>query len=106
MLCKRHRNVALKRLDAARQKQEQQAEDRELHRAKMLPEWRAERERVEADMERYGGSLTNDRAAYGGQSHPSIRRKQLQALSDTNVQRMAKLSKRWQRLTDLIGDHK
>lgn len=106
MLCKRHRNIALKRLDEARQKQKQQAEDREKYRAKMLPEWRAERERVEALMDRYGGSPTNDRAAYGGQSHPSIRRKQLQQLSDTNVRRMAELSKQWQRLTELIGDHK
>lgn len=105
LLCKRHRNVALKKLDAARAKQKQQAEDRAQHRAKMLPEWRAKREQVEALMDRYGGSPTNDRAAYGGASHPSIRRKQLQQLSDTNVRRMAELSKQWQRLTELIGDH-
>ena len=105
MLCTRHRNIALKKLDAARAKQKQQAEVREQFRAKMLPEWRAKREQVEALMDRYGGSPTTDRAAYGGQSHPSIRRKQLQQLSDTNVRRMAELSKQWQRLTELIGDH-
>ena len=106
LLCKRHRNIALKKLDKARRKQKQRAEVRAQFRAKMLPEWRAKREQVEALMDRYGGSPTTDRAAYGGQSHPSIRRKQLQQLSDTNVRRMAELSKQWQRLTELIGDYK
>src|SRR5699024_2317345 len=77
---------------------------RESYRAENLPKWKAERELIEAQMERYGSPATSDRAAYGGQSHPSIRRKQLQSLSDTNVQRMAQLSQRWQRLTELIGD--
>ena len=105
MLCTRHRNIALKKLDAARAKQKQQAEVREQFRARMLPEWRAKRDQVETLMDRYGGSPTTDRAAYGGASHPSIRRKQIQQLSDTNVRRMAELSKQWQRLTELIGDH-
>jgi len=104
MLCKRHRNVALKREQAARVKQKEQAARRESYRAENLPKWKAERELIEAQMERYGSPATSDRAAYGGQSHPSIRRKQLQSLSDTNVQRMAQLSQRWQRLTELIGD--
>ena len=106
MLCKRHRNVALKREQAARVKQKEQAARRESYRAENLPNWKAERELIEAQMERYGSPATNDRAAYGGATHPSIRRKQLQQLSDTNVRRMADLSQRWQRLTELIGDHK
>lgn len=105
MLCKRHRNVALKREQAARIKQKEQAARTVSYRAENLPKWRAERELIEAQMEHYGSPATNDRAAFGGQAHPSIRRKQLQQLSDTNVRRMADLSQRWQRLTELIGDH-
>lgn len=106
MLCKRHRNIALKRLDEARRKRKQQDAERERHRAKMLPEWRAERERVEALMDRYGGLPTTDRAAYGGVSHPSIQKAQMRQLSDTNVKRMAKLSERAQELRRKIGDDK
>ena len=104
MLCKRHRNVALKREQKARIKQKEQADRTKAYRAENLPKWRAERELIEAQMERYGSPATSDRAAFGGATHPSIRRKQLQQLSDTNVQRMAELSKQWQRLTELIGD--
>ena len=104
MLCKRHRNVALKREQKARIKQKEQADRTASYRAENLPKWRAERELIEAQMEHYGSPATSDRAAYGGAVHPSIRRKQLQSLSDTNVRRMADLSKRWQRLTELIGD--
>ena len=106
MLCKRHRNVALKREQKARIKQKEQADRTKAYRAENLPKWRAERELIEAQMERYGSPATSDRAAFGGASHPSIRRKQLQSLSDTNVRRMADLSQRWQRLTELIGDYK
>ena len=104
LLCTRHRNVALKREQKARVKQKEQADRTKAYRAENLPKWRAERELIEAQMDHYGSPATSDRAAYGGQSHPSIRRKQLQQLSDTNVQRMAELSKQWQRLTELIGD--
>ena len=104
MLCKRHRNVALKREQKARIKQKEQADRTKAYRAENLPKWRAERELIEAQMERYGSPATSDRAAFGGATHPSIRRKQLQQLSDTNVQRMAQLGQRWQRLTELIGD--
>ena len=106
MLCKRHRNVALKREQKARIKQKEQADRTASYRAENLPKWKAERELIEAQMEHYGSPATSDRAAYGGAAHPSIRRKQLQSLSDTNVRRMADLSQRWQRLTELIGDHK
>lgn len=103
-LCKRHRTVAVVRRDKALAARQYQAERRAQYRAKMLPEWEAELAQVEADMERYGGALTTDRAAYGGESHKSIQRHQMAQLSDTNVQRMARLSKRHQRLTELIGN--
>ena len=106
MLCARHRNVSLKREQKARIKQKEQADRTKAYRAENLPKWRAERELIEAQMEHYGSPATNDRAAFGGQAHPSIRRKQLQQFSDTNVRRMARLSERWQKLTELIGDNK
>ena len=106
LLCTRHRNVALRREQAARMKQKEQAARRQSYRSENLPKWKAERELIEAQMDHYGSPATTDRAAYGGATHPSIRRKQLQSLSDTNVRRMADLSKRWQRLTELIGDYK
>lgn len=103
MLCKRHRNVALKRHEKHVEKALKDQRDRTEHRAKMLPQWKEELAQVEADMQRYGGMPTTDRAAYGGASHPSIQKAQLRQFSDTNVQRMARLSKRHQRLTELIG---
>ena len=106
MLCTRHRNLALKREQKARIKQKEQADRTKAYRAENLPKWRAERELIEAQMDHYGSPATTDRAAYGGATHPSIRRKQLQQFSDTNVQRMARLSERWQKLTELIGDNK
>src|SRR5699024_4082506 len=105
MLCKRHRNVALKREQKARIKQKEQADRTKAYRAENLPKWRAERELIEAQMEHYDTPATNDRAAYGSATHPSIRRKQPQQLSNTNVRRMADLIQRCQRLTELIGDH-
>lgn len=104
LLCKRHRNIALRREQAARVKQKQQRAERDQYRREKLPEWKAELVSIESAMDHYGSPATSDRAAYGGATHPSIRRKQMQALSDTNVKRMRKLSDRWQRLTELIGD--
>src|SRR5699024_2687513 len=79
MLCKRNGNVALKHEERARIKQKEQADRTRAHRAEKLANWRAERELIEAQMERYGSPATSDRAAFGGASHPSIRRKQLQS---------------------------
>lgn len=102
-LCKRHRSVAVVRRDKALAAAQHRAAERVKYRAKMLPEWRAELTKVESDMERYGGAPTTDRAAYGGAAHASIQRQQLRQLSDTNVRRMAKLSRRAQELRDKIG---
>ena len=54
MLCKRHRNVAPKREQAARIKQKEQAARTVSYRAENLPKWRAERELIEAQMEQIG----------------------------------------------------
>src|SRR5699024_4365129 len=53
MLCKRHRNVALKREQAARIKQKEQADRTKAYRAENLPKWRAERELIEAQIDHY-----------------------------------------------------
>lgn len=103
-LCKRHRTVAERRQEKHQAATLNQAQRRPQYRAEHLDEWKAELAQVEADMERYGGLPTTDRAAYGGVSHPSIQKAQLRQLSDTNVQRMARLSERAQRLHELIGE--
>ena len=103
-LCKRHRNVAVKRHEKRKEEVRKHQAERAEYRARKLPEWKAELAKVEADMERYGGLPTTDRAAYGGESHPSIQRQQLRQLSDTNVQRMARLSRRAERLREQIGN--
>lgn len=103
VLCKRHKTVAGKRHQKAVEKLQQEKARRAEYRAKNLPAWKAELQKVEADMQRYGGALTSDRAAYGGAAHPSIRRHQLQQLSDTNVQRMAGLVRKAEDLRSKIG---
>lgn len=102
-LCKRHKNVATKRHQKALEALQAQQAARAEYRAKMLPQWKEELAKVEADMQRYGGSPTTDRAAYGGAVHPSIRRQQLRQLSDTNVQRMARLVRKAEDLRSKIG---
>lgn len=104
VLCKRHHTIATKRKKKALEEFKAQEIRRAEHRRKMLPEWKDLLAKVEADMERYGGAPTTDRAAYGGASHPSIRRHQMQQLSDTNVQRMAKLVHRAEELRRKIGN--
>jgi hypothetical protein len=104
MLCKRHRNVAAKRHEKRKEEVLKQQAERAEYRSRMLPEWKAELAKVEALMERYGSAPTTDRAAYGGETHPSIQKAQLRQLSDTNVQRMAKLARRAERLREQIGN--
>ena len=78
LLCKRHDTVAQKRADdlVARE-----AARREIERAsavKSLPVWRAELADLEASIAKYEASQpqTMERAATGGNVHPSIRKKQ------------------------------
>lgn len=103
MLCKRHRNIAIKRHEKLKQDRQTAQQRRAEHRAQHLPQWRAELARIEAEIDRRDQPITTDRAAFGGNSHPSIRKKQLAALSDTNVQRMAQLHREATRLREKIG---
>lgn len=102
-LCNRHHNVAVKRQGKALDEAAKKAREREAYRAKKLPEWKAELEKVNAEIERRDQPVVRDRAAVGGNTHPSIWKKQKAALSDTNVKRMADLWRRHEHLTKLIG---
>lgn len=102
-LCRRHHTVAVRRLEKDQARRQAAAEKRAAHRAANLPAWRAELARVEAEIERRDRPVVADRAAVGGVVHPSIRKRQLAALSDTNVKRMAELYRRHDELTRKIG---
>lgn len=102
LLCKRHRNVALKRQEKAIEKERERREKRAAERAEMLPKWREELATIEAEIHRRELPIT-DRAAVGGATHPAIVRTQLRHLSDTNVKCMHKLWSRWDELKTMIG---
>ena len=102
-LCKRHRTVASNRHQKSVEKFQQQQARRKAYQQAKLPEWTAELEKVEADIQRYGSLDIDDPAATRGYTHPSIRRKQMNLFSDTNVQRMARLTRRAQELQELIA---
>lgn len=104
-LCTRHHNVAVKRW-AAHVEKEQARRDRSAERrAAALPGWREELEKVEAEMNRLDPPRPDnyDRAAYGGNVHPSIQRKRAAFMSDSRVQRMAALSRRHEELVQNLG---
>lgn len=102
-LCKRHHTVALRRWDSAVTRNAERAQARAEYRARMLPEWKAELAKVTAEIERRDPPRPNDRAAYTGYVHPSLRRQQSRLLSDSNVQRMAELWRKHDELTRKIG---
>ena len=94
-LCGKHLEVERRRAEktiekdrAAAARREAAWRERNLHR---LPAWRAQLERAEAEYARRAASPTGDRAAVGGNTHPSIVRAQARHLSDTNVSRVVEL---------------
>ena len=104
-LCRRHHRAAVDRwheaLVAARDRQQQRAEER----ARLLPGWRKRLARIEAEIARLDPPpATTDMAAYGGAVHTSIQRQRLGALSDTRVERMARLHREADALRTKIGD--
>lgn len=103
-LCTRHHNVAVNRQSKALDKAIANQKKRDEYRALNLPKWKAELAKVDAEIDRRDRPIVDDRAAVGGSTHPSIRKKQKAALSDTNVKRMADLWRRREHLTKLIGD--
>lgn len=58
-----------------------------------LPQMRSRLERAELEYARRTASAVNDRAAVGGDTHPSINRAQQRVLSDANVSRVVELQR-------------
>ncbi|WP_018296490.1 hypothetical protein [Corynebacterium lubricantis] len=94
-LCKLHNTVATRRLERAtattKAKREAIKQKRQERYNRHIDKWREQLKRVDAELERRTGSPSNDRAAYGGNVHPSIRRKQEAQFSDSNVKRVGEL---------------
>lgn len=64
-----------------------------------LPQMRVQLEQAEAEYARRTRSTVNDRAAVGGNTHPSIDRARLSSLSDSNVSRVVELQRIIESLT-------
>jgi len=106
LLCKRHNTVAEKRAIKNAEKNAQDRERRAAWRAENLPKWRAELDRIEARMRVMDPPpVSTDPAAYGGNVHPSIRKKRAGFMSDSRVMEMGKLVRRADELRRLIGDN-
>lgn len=104
-LCSRHATVANRRWEKQQAKRQARQEQRAQHRSKHLPEWRAELDRIDAELAKRTKTLTTDRAFSGGvgtKQHKSHLRRQF---SDSNVKRVGALLSRHQTLETLIGDH-
>lgn len=105
-LCPRHTTVAKRRWEKQQAKRQARQEQRAQHRSKRLPEWRAELDRIDAELAKRTKTLTTDRAFSGGvgtKQHKSHLRRQF---SDSNVERVGALLRRRQTLEALIGDQK
>jgi len=94
-LCDKHYEIELRRTKkriekdrASRDRSEAAWLGRNAHR---LPAWRSQLERAEAEYDRRTAAPVNDRAAVGGFTHPSVARRQLRHLSDSNVKRVGEL---------------
>ena len=91
LLCTRHHNAAIRRMEKQAEKEKAQAARRSAYREKNLATWTARLSAVEAELSRRTSPVTTDRAAFGGATHPSIDRKRLAQLSDSNVSRVGEL---------------
>ncbi|MEO9246446.1 hypothetical protein ABDK96_01980 [Citricoccus nitrophenolicus] len=107
-LCARHETVARRRWEKHVEREAAKREKRTDDRARNLPGWKAELEKVTAEINRLDPPRPSDydRAAYGGQVHPSITKKRRAFMSDSRVQKMAALTRRHEQLTRKIGADK
>lgn len=94
-LCKRHHTTAVKRMEKNRAETAARQERRVNERAESIrvngKEWLDRLDKVNSELNRSTASLVKDRAATGGNVHPSIKKKVLNQLSDSNVSRVAEL---------------
>jgi len=101
ILCPLHRRVAEKRAEKWAETERINRERRRAARQRLLPEWRAELAKITAQL---AADQPLEMAAVAGNVHPSIRKRQLRGLSDSHVQKMARLAERAQQLRQQIGD--
>lgn len=104
LLCTRHHNTATRRMEKQSEKEKTQAARRSAFRNEHLATWTARLATVEAELRRRTSPMTTDRAAFGGVTHPSIERKRLGQLSDSNVQRVGELIRERDDLIRKIGN--
>lgn len=103
-LCARHYTVAQRRWEKQQAKREAQEKQRAQYRAQHMPEWLAERDRIDAEITRRTKPLTTDRAFSGGVGTAQHKKHVQRQFSESNVQRVGELARRRQKLEALIGD--
>lgn len=103
-LCTRHHNVAVKRFEKrVKQLEERQARIK-AHREAHREEWETRLKRVNAELDRRtGANDTPEIAATVGNVHPSIQKKKLQMLSDSNVEKVGQLLREKKDLHSKLG---
>lgn len=107
LLCPRHVQVAQKRLAKDQAAREERQAKHAARREEMLPKWRERLARIEARIAVLDPpTMTTDRAAYGGEIHPSIQRSQRAGMSDARVAEMAQLHRDRDHLLRMIGGDK
>lgn len=104
-LCTLHQKTAERRWERHVAKAAARADKARQDRARDLPRWRAELERLEAEIRRLDPPpATTDLAAYGGDMHASLRRARANHLSDDRVAKLANLHRKADRLRRQIGN--
>lgn len=103
-LCARHTTVAKRRWEKQQAKRQSREEQRTQHRAQHMPEWLAERDRIDAEITRRTEPLTTDRAFSGGVGTGQHKKHLRRQFSDSNVERVGALLRRRETLDALIGD--
>lgn len=108
LLCAQHERVARRRLETKARDQALARRKADEHRAAKVPGWRAELADVEQEIAREQARLSPalDRAAVGGNVHPSVARRQERANErDARIgARLRQLNRRAADLRDRIGD--
>lgn len=105
--CPKHLEVQArreaKRLESNAAKRARADEAWLIRNAHMLPVWRTQLERAEAEYARRTGSPATDRAAFGGDMSAAAKRSQAAVLSDSNVIRVNELLRIIERLRSDIA---
>ena len=103
-LCTRHTTVAKRRLEKQIAKRGAQEEQYAQYRAQHMPEWLAERDRIDVEIAKRTEPLTTDRAFSGGVGTGQHKKHLRRQFSDSNLERVGALLRRRETLEALIGD--